>query len=302
MRIIITGGTGLIGSALAHSLNQDAHEVIVLSRAARRPAGLDAGISVVQWDGRSASGWGELVNGDTAIVNLAGANIAAGRWSDARKHQIVTSRVQAGQAVVQAVQQAAVKPQVVIQSSAVGYYGPCGDEVISEASPSGNDFLAEVCRQWEASTVAVEALGVRRAVIRTGVVLSERGGALPRMALLFRLFVGGKLGSGRQYFPWIHLNDEVGAIRFLLEQPAASGIFNLAAPKPPTNAQFTQALGKALGRPTFMPVPAFALRTLFGEMATVLLDGQRAVPQRLEQAGYTFRFTDAVTALKDLLR
>jgi len=302
MRIIITGGAGLIGSALAHSLQRDHHEVIILSRSTQRPAGLAAGVSMVQWDGRSATGWGEMVNGDSAIVNLAGANIAAGRWSEARKREIVNSRVDVGKAVVQAVQQAAVKPQVVIQASAVGYYGPCGDETITEASPSGSDFLAEVCRQWEASTAAVEALGVRRAVIRTGVVLSPEGGALPRMTLPFRFFAGGKLGSGRQYFPWIHLEDEVGAIRFLLEQPAASGVFNLAAPQPVTNAQFTRAIGKAMGRPALMPVPAFALRTLFGEMATVLLDGQRATPQRLEQAGYRFRFADPLTALQDLLR
>lgn len=302
MRIMITGGTGLIGKALANSLHRDTHEVIVLSRSAQRPAGLASGISMVQWDGRSATGWGKMVNGDSAIVNLAGANIAAGRWSEARKREIVNSRVDAGKAVVQAVHQAAVKPQVVIQASAVGYYGPCGDETITEASPSGSDFLAEVCRQWEASTAAVETLGVRRAVIRTGVVLSPEGGALPRMTLPFRFFAGGKLGSGRQYFPWIHLEDEVGAIRFLLEQPAASGVFNLAAPQPVTNAQFTRAIGKAMGRPALMPVPAFALRTLFGEMATVLLDGQRATPQRLEQAGYRFHFADPLTALQDLLR
>ena len=302
MRIIITGGTGLIGQALANDLHANQHEVIVLSRGAQRPAGLAPAVRVVQWDGRSAAGWGELVDGNTAIVNLAGANIAGGRWSDARKREIVDSRVQAGQAVVQAVQQAVVKPRVVIQSSAVGYYGACGDEVINETSKTGSDFLADVCRQWEASTAAVEALGVRRAVIRTGVVLSKDGGALPRRVLPFRFFAGGKLGSGRQYFPWIHLKDEVAAIRFLIEQPAASGVFNLAAPEPPTNAQFTQAIGKALGRPALMPVPAFALRTLFGEMSTVLLDGQRAQPQRLQQMGYRFRFTDPVAALQDLLR
>lgn len=301
MRIIITGGSGFIGSTLANSLQRDQHEVIILSRSAQRPAGLAAGVSVLQWDARSAAGWGELVNGNTAIVNLAGANIAAGRWSATRKRQIISSRVDAGQAVVQAVQQAAAKPQVVIQASAVGYYGPCGDEIITEAGPAGHDFLAGVCRQWEASTAAVEALGVRRIVIRTGVVLSADGGALPRMMLPFRFFAGGKLGSGNQYFPWIHLEDEVGAIRFLLEQPAASGIFNLAAPQPATNAQFTRTIGKVLGRPALLPVPAFALRALFGEMATVLLDGQRATPQRLEQAGYHFRFTNPAVALRDLL-
>jgi uncharacterized protein len=301
MRIIITGGTGLIGRQLAASLQQDKHEVIVLSRNPDRPTDLPAGVRVAGWDGRSAAGWGQWADGAGAIVNLAGAGLADSRWSEQRKHEIVASRVDAGKAVVEAVQAAATKPAVVIQSSAVGYYGSRGGELLTEESQPGNDFLANVCIDWEKSSEAVEALGVRRAVIRTGIVLSAEGGALPKMLLPFKFFAGGKIGSGQQYFPWIHMADQVNAIRFLIDNPQASGPFNLAAPNPPTNATFVKAVGEAMGRPAAMPAPSFALKTAFGEMSTVLLDGQRAEPQHLLALGYRFRFTDLVAALKDVL-
>ncbi len=301
MRVVITGGTGLIGRQLAASLHEDKHEVIVLSRNPNQPAKLPAGVRVERWDGRSAAGWGRWADGADAIVNLAGAGIADSRWSDERKREIVASRVDAGKAVIEAVRAASVKPAVVIQSSAVGYYGSRGSETLSEASQPGSDFLADVCVEWEKSTEAVEAMGVRRAVIRTGIVLSAEGGALPKMLLPFKFFAGGKIGSGQQYFPWIHMEDEVGAIRFLMHHAQAAGPFNLAAPTPPTNADFVKAVGEAMGRPSIMPAPGFALKAAFGEMSTVLLDGQRAEPQRLLELGYRFRFTDPVAALKDVL-
>ena len=301
MRIVITGGTGLIGRSLAASLVADQHEVVILSRNPGQAKGLPGGVRVEHWDGRSAAGWGQWADGAGAIVNLAGAGIADSRWSEARKQEIIASRVDAGKAVVEAVQAAAVKPAVVIQSSAVGYYGSRGDETLTEQSQPGNDFLADVCVDWEKSTEAVEALGVRRAVIRTGIVLSTEGGALPKMLLPFKFFAGGKLGSGQQYFPWIHMADQVGAIRFLIDNAHASGLFNLAAPNPPTNAGFVKAVGQAMGRPSAIPAPAFALKAAFGEMSTVLLDGQRAEPQHLLALGYRFRFTDPVAALKDIL-
>ncbi len=301
MRIIITGGTGLIGRQLAGSLLQDNHEVIVLTRTPDRRSGLPASVRVVGWDGRSAAGWGQYADGAGAIVNLAGAGIADSRWSEQRKREIVESRVNAGKAVVEAVQAATNKPSVVIQSSAVGYYGSRGSELLSEESAPGNDFLADVCIDWEKSTEAVEALGVRRPVIRTGIVLSTEGGALPKMLLPFKFFAGGKLGDGRQYFPWIHMADEVGAIRFLMDTAQASGPFNLAAPNPPSNAAFVKAVGEAMGRPSAVPAPGFALKAAFGEMSTVLLDGQRAEPKRLLALGYRFRFTDPVAAVRDVL-
>lgn len=300
-RIIITGGTGLIGQTLATDLVQDGHEVIVLSRSPNREHGLPQGVQVAGWDAHTAEGWGHLADGAAAIVNLAGESLAAGRWTDERKRRILESRVNTGQAVVEAVRAAAQKPGVVIQASAVGYYGPRGDEIVTEETVPGSDFLAGVCKEWEASTAEVEAMGVRRATIRTGLVLSREGGALPRILLPFRLFAGGPLGSGGQWWSWIHVADEVGAIRFLMETEAAGGPFNLTAPNPVTNAEFARILGKVVGRPAVMPAPAFALKLVFGEMATVLLDGQRVVPKRLQEMGYQFLFTQLEQTLRELL-
>ncbi len=301
MRVIITGGSGLIGRALTANLTNDGHEVIVLSRQPETGADLPTGAKATRWDGRSAAGWGHLADGAKAIINLAGENIASGRWTPERKRAIRNSRTNAGQAVVEAVEAAANKPSVVIQASAVGYYGPRNGQEVTEDTPAGDDFLAQICAEWEASTVPVEAKGVRRAIIRTGVVLSPDGGALPRMLLPFKLFAGGPLGSGRQWFPWIHLADEVAAIRYLIDHQTARGPFNLTAPTPLTNAEFGRVLGRVLGRPAVMPTPGFALRLAFGEMATVLLDGQQAVPRRLQELGFTFRFPEAEAALRNLL-
>ncbi|HKI05919.1 MAG TPA: TIGR01777 family oxidoreductase [Thermoanaerobaculia bacterium] len=300
MRVVITGGSGLIGSELAQDLGSAGHEVVILTRNTAKAA-LPANTRAVQWDGRTAEGWSSLLDGDTAIVHLAGDSIAAGRWSDAKKRRIRESRVESGKAVIAAIRQAAEKPRVLLQGSAVGYYGPRGDEVVTEAAPSGRDFLAGVCVEWEDSTAEAEALGVRRALLRTGIVLSGKGGALPRMALPFRMMAGGPLGGGRQWFPWIHIADEVGAIRFLLEREDARGPFNLTAPRPLTNRDFSSALGKALRRPSLAPAPGFALRAVLGEMADMLLNGQRAVPHRLLELGYVFRYPEALPALRSLL-
>jgi len=307
VRVIITGGTGLIGRALAAELAAAGYEVVVLSRNPQRAADLPAGVRAERWDGRTAQGWGPLADGAEAIVNLAGENLAGegflpGRWTAERKQKIVQSRVDAGAAVVQAVKAAFAKPRAVIQSSGIGAYGPLGDEVVDERAPFGAGFLADVTRQWEASTAAVEPLGVRRVIVRSGVVLSAQGGALGRMILPFRLFAGGWFGSGRQWLPWIHIADEVAALRFLIEKRQASGIFNLTAPQPLTGRAFGQAIGRALGRPAYLPAPAFVLRLAFGEVATTVLDGQRAVPQRLLDLGFPFRFPDAGSALRDLLK
>lgn len=302
MRVIITGGTGLIGRALATDLAAAGREVVVLSRDPGRAPAMPPGVQVVKWDGRTAQGWGALADGAEAIVNLAGESIAGGRWTPARKGRIRESRLAAGAAVVEAVAAARRKPYAVVQASGVGYYGPRGDELIPETAPPGSDFLGRLAVEWEASTAPVEALDVRRVIIRTGVVLSRQGGALPRLILPFRFFAGGPLGSGRQWVPWIHITDQVRAIRFLMENNnAVSGAYNLVSPNPVTNAQLSRALGRALRRPSWIPVPSPALRLLLGEMADVLLTGQRAVPQRLLEAGYAFRFPDLEAALADLL-
>jgi uncharacterized protein (TIGR01777 family) len=307
MRVIITGGTGLIGKALVNSLSKDDHEVIVLSRNKNKKGGLPANVGLVEWDAQSAKGWGELADGAGAIVNLAGESIAGEgfppkRWTPARKKRILESRINAGKAIVEAVTAAAHKPSVVIQSSAVGYYGTHADENIPEGHPPGNDFLAGVCKQWEASTEPLETMGVRRCVIRTGLVLSSRGGSLPMIALPFRLVAGGPIGSGKQQMPWIHIDDEVSAIKFLINTPSAIGAYNLSTPNPLTNEQFGKALARALKRPYYLPAPGFAFKLAFGELSMILLEGQRAVPRRLQEAGFLFHYPEAEGAMRDLFQ
>ena len=301
MRIVITGGSGLIGGGVAREMAGAGHEVVVLSRDPAKVTGLPAGARAVRWDGVSGAGWADLLNAETAIVHLAGESIAEGRWTEEKKRRIRESRVRSGEAVMAAIREARGMPRVLLQGSAVGYYGPCGDELVAEDHPPGGDFLASVCRDWEASTAGVEALGVRRAVLRTGVVLAARAGALPKIALPIKMMVGGPLGSGRQWLPWIHLADEAGAIRFLVENDAARGPFNLAAPNPATNRGFTQAAARVLRRPAFLPAPGFALHLVLGEMAAMVLEGQRAVPRRLQELGYAFRFPELEPALRDVL-
>lgn len=301
MRILITGGSGLIGRALCQALIAEDHQVIVLSRQPGRVSHMPQGVQVVQWDAQSGAGWSSFLEGADAVINLAGESIAAGRWTAERKARIRRSRIQAGQAVVDALRQVQKRPQVLLQASAVGYYGPRGDEIVTEDTPPGRDFLAQVCVDWEQSTAPAEELGVRRVILRTGIVLSNDGGAFPRIVLPFRFFAGGPLGSGRQWWPWIHMDDQVGAIRFLLTHPDARGPFNLSAPEPVTNREFARQLGQVMGRPALLPTPAFALKLALGEMSTILLDGQRAVPHRLQEAGYQFRFPTLQPALAQLV-
>jgi uncharacterized protein len=300
MRVIITGGTGLIGTALTRLLISNNHEIFILTRRPPNNTNLPAGVQQVQWDAATAGGWGHLVDGADAVINLAGEGIADGRWSEERKRRIYASRVNAGKAVMEAINAATTKPKVLIQSSAVGYYGPRHEEILAEDAAPGSDFLAQVCFDWEASTAEAERLGVRRAVIRSGVVLSNDGGAWPQIVLPFKLFAGGPIGSGKQYWPWIHIDDEAQAIHFLIDNENASGAFNLSAPAPLTNKEFAKTLGKVMGRPAVFPVPSAALKIAFGEMSTVLLDGQRAVPYHLQELGYSFKYPTAEAAFRDL--
>jgi len=301
MRVIITGGTGLIGRSLTSSLLDGGHDVIVLSRNPDRASDLLAGARAERWDGRTLQGWGEVVDGSDAIVNLAGENIGGGLWTTERKRRLRESRLDAGRAVVQAIQAVSNKPRILVQASGIGYYGFRGDEKVTEEDAAGDDFLALLSVAWEASTEQVEASGVRRAVIRSGGVLTTKGGALPKMLIPFKLFAGGPLGSGRQWFPWIHISDEVRAIRFLIDNETASGPFNLVAPNPLTNADFGRVIARVMGRPFYMPAPSFALRIGLGQLSSILLEGQRAVPKRLTELGVTFQFPRAEPALEDLL-
>lgn len=300
MRAIIAGGTGFIGRALVRELMEHDWEIVVLSRRPSKvAAAFDAGVIGMPWDNGD---WPDMLGPETAVINLAGANIAGGRWTRARKQRILDSRVRSGRNILNAVAKAGVAPGVLIQASAVGYYGPQGNTTINEYTDSGHGFLADVCRQWEASTAGVEQFGTRRCIIRTGVVLGRDGGALKRMLPPFRYFLGGPPGTGFQGVSWIHLKDEVRAIRFLMENPEASGPYNLTAPCPVNFRKFAHSLGTVLNRPYKTPVPPFALRLLFGEMADeVLLSGQLALPDRLRKAGFEFQFDKLGDALRDIL-
>jgi uncharacterized protein (TIGR01777 family) len=306
MKILIPGGSGLLGRALTRSMAAGGHAVTILSRSPERVSDLPANVSVAAWDGRSPAGWLQHLEGADVVVNLAGASIKGegflpSRWSARRKQLILNSRVDAGRAVVEAIRSAKSKPKLLVQASAVGYYGPRADELITEEAASGSDFLAEVCKQWEVSSAPVEELGLRRVVVRTGLPLTLQGGAFPLLVLPFRLFAGGWFGSGRQYYPWIHIDDYIAALKFLIEDSRSSGVYNLSAPQPVTNREFARTLARVMRRPSWLPAPGFALRLALGEVSTVVLDGQRAVPARLQQAGFAFRYPELEPALRNLL-
>jgi hypothetical protein len=299
MRVVITGGRGFLGRLLADALTSDGDEVVALTRGS--PAGRNGGPRAVTWtpDG-SVGPWAATLDGAAAVVNLAGESIAGRRWTAAHKDRIRHSRLLATRSVVAAINGAAAPPPVLVSGSAVGYYGPRGDEVVTEDTPAGSDFLGQVAAAWEAEAGAART---RRVCIRTGIVLHSRGGALPQMLPPFWFGAGGPVGSGRQYWPWIHWKDWVDLVRFAIRTESASGPLNATAPNPVTNRDFARALGRALHRPAFLPAPAFALRLLLGEMAdALLLSGQRVVPARAEQLGFSFSFRDAEETLQAVLK
>ena len=307
MKIVVSGGTGLIGRMVVQDIAGDGHEVVVLSRSPKKYGDMfGENVRLVYWDGRNNGEWVNQIDGADAVVNLAGESISGSgflpdRWSTEKKRRILESRLAAGEALAKAVEAAANRPDVLLQASAVGYYGSTGDALITESSPPGDDFLALVTIDWEASTEAVDAMGLRRVIARIGLVLSTQDGALPRLLLPSRLFAGGWFGSGKQWWPWIHINDTIRALRFLIENEVAVGPYNVTAPNPVTNKEFGKALGQALGRPSAIPVPGFALRTALGEVASTVLEGQRAVPQRLQELDFTFHYVDIDAALNDLI-
>jgi uncharacterized protein (TIGR01777 family) len=301
MRVLVSGATGFIGRELCRRLCGD-HEVIALSRDARKAGALlGEGVSVVEWDARTTSGWAGLVEGAHAVINLAGENVAAGRWTVARKSSIVQSRTDSVTAIVEAVNAARKKSAVVIQASAIGYYGSRGDEALDEEAAPGSGFLADICQKVESLAAQMRSREVRVVTLRTGVVLGIAGGALPKLMMPFRLYLGGRVGSGRQWFSWIGLADEVRAIRFLMELRDADGAFNLTAPEPVPMKRFCQVLGETLGKPVWTVMPEFLARLGLGQMADeMILTGQRVLPRRLMEAGFEFehpRLRDALTAL-----
>jgi uncharacterized protein len=299
MKILMTGVTGLIGRALCRKLKAQGHAITGLSRSPRPSAAL-AVDELRQWDGLSTLPQAYL-QGVDAVVHLAGEPVAEGRWSDERKKRIRDSRVISTRHLVEAMRGAAGKPAVFVCGSAVGFYGDRADEILYETSSAGSGFLAEVCKAWEAEAAQARALGVRVVELRTGVVFARDGGALKKILPPFKMGVGGPLGDGRQWFPWIHLDDIVGLFDFALNTASLDGPMNGSAPEIVTNAQFTRVLGEVLHRPAFLPVPAFALKLLFGEMAVVLLASQRAVPNAAQTAGYRFQYANLTRALENIV-
>ena len=302
-KIIVTGGTGFIGRNLCASLSNSNYEIIVLSRnieIAKKIFGGNA--TPVSWDGKSAAGWIDHVDGAHAIINLAGENIGSGRWTQKKKQRILESRIQAGKAVVEAIRQTKNKPRVLLQASGIGIYGDRDDELLDETSAPGSGFMSDLAQQWEQSVQEVAAMGVRLVYLRTGVVLATDADFIQRVMLPFRLFIGGHLGSGKQWISWIHLDDEVAAIKFLLENDGLKGVFNLSAPNPLTYKKFFKTLGKVMKRPSWLHVPGFLLKILLGEMAEgLILSGQRAIPKKLLDAGFGFNHPELENALKDIL-
>ncbi len=302
MRYIITGGTGLIGSALTQELLKADHEIIVLSRNPKKyQKKIDPRIKLIQWNGKNGEGWFELITSGTVIINLAGANIASKRWSKKRKKLILESRVNAGKAVVDAIEKANEKPSVLVQASAIGYYDYHNSKEFTEDDGPGSGYLSEVVQAWEASTDGVEALGVRRIVTRIGLVLSSEGGALKKMMPMFKFYVAGPFGSGEQWYSWIHIKDLVSAFLFLISCESCKGPYNITSPEPVKNKDFVKLIGKVMGKPVWMKYPTFLLKIMLGEMASTLVNGQKVLPKRLLELGFRFQFPKLIDALNDLL-
>lgn len=327
-RVVVTGATGLIGRNLCEQLIARGYSVVVFSRnanAARKT--VPNATEYVNWTPSESGAWAGAIDGAYAVINLAGANNFARRWNDAYKKEIYNSRVIGTRGLVNAMRAAATKPTVFISGSAVGYYGTHDDDrPLDEQAAPGDDFLAGVVKDWEAEALKAEALGIRTVVVRTGVVIGSntpglpvpitlRGaslsrpgvvldfenGALPLMALPFRLFAGGPIGSGKQWFSWIHLDDEVGLLMFALENERVRGPLNATAPEAQTNREFSKSLGRVMGRPSWMPVPGFALKLMLGDISDMLVKGQRVIPKKAQDLGYQFKYPRSEAALRDLI-
>lgn len=301
MRVIITGGSGLIGRSLVQLLGTQGYEIIVLSRCPTQTAQMFVQLGLIHiktigWDARSAQGWGNLITSESAIVNLAGATPAHWRWTRSYRARILESRLRAGEAIIQAMERHG-PPKVLVQASASGYYGDRGQELLTEACLPGQGFRAQVCQEWEASTALAQT---RRCIARTGLVLDTHAGAFPPL-LHFAQLLGRRLGDGQQWIPWIHKVDVARAIQFLLEQQSLSGPFNLCAPEAVTNRELLREVRHVLKRPSVFPLPAFALQVLLGELSTVVLDSQHLLPQRLIEAQFQFAYPQLMQALHDLL-
>jgi uncharacterized protein (TIGR01777 family) len=303
MRVFVTGGTGLIGTRLVRQLLKRGDQTVVLTRRPDAAAKLfGPGCTVVHGDPTQAGAWMDAVAGCDAVVNLAGENVFGRRWNAEVKALLYESRVKGTQNVSEALRrQTAGRPRTLVNASAIGYYGPHGDEELTEDSPPGDDFLARLCIDWEKAARAVEAAGVRCVTVRVGVVLDKEGGALAALLTPFKLGAGGPVGGGKQWMSWVHHEDMTGLFLVALDHSAAAGPLNGTAPGPVTNREFGRALGRALHRPAFLPMPGFALRMLVGEAAELVLTGQRVLPKRTQQLGYVFKYPAIDAALREIV-
>ena len=300
MKILITGGTGFVGTQLTSRLIQDKHEVTILSRSAKRSGEVPIGMSYLQGDPTQKGSWQEAIKNHDAAVNLAGASIFA-KWTEEHKKAIRESRVSTTRNIVEGIPSRPQKPFTFFSTSAVGYYGFCGDQELTEESSHGDDFLARIAVEWEGEALKAKEKGARVVITRFGIVMGEKGGALGQMIPLFKKFIGGPIGSGRQWFSWVHIKDLAEAFSFLLKHPEISGPVNVCAPNPVRNKDLAIALGKALHRPSFMPAPGSMIKLVLGEFGSVILEGQRVIPKRLLESGFAFKYPAIDKALQEVV-
>lgn len=300
VKILITGGTGFVGTQLTSRLIQDGHEVTILTRSLKGTKGASPGISYLEGDPTKKGPWQEAIKNHDAVINLAGASIFS-KWTEEHKKAIRESRVSTTRNIVEGIPSHREKPFTLLSTSAVGYYGFCGDEELTEESPPGNDFLARIAVEWEGEALKARNKGARVVITRFGIVMGEKGGALSQMIPLFKKYIGGPIGNGKQWFSWVHIKDLAEAFAFLLKHPEISGPVNLCAPNPVRNKDLAKALGKALHKPSFIPAPGFIIKLVLGEFGSVILEGQRVIPGRLLKSGFVFQYRSIEKALQGIV-
>ncbi len=300
MKILITGGTGFVGGQLTSRLIQEGHEVTILTRSLKGAKEAPSGISYLEGDPTKKGPWQGAIQNHDAVINLAGASIFS-KWTAEHKKAIRESRVNTTRNIVEGIPSRSERPFTLFSTSAVGYYGFCGDEELTEESPPGNDFLAHIAVEWEGEALKAREKGARVVITRFGIVLGEKGGALGQMIPLFKKYIGGPIGSGKQWFSWVHIKDLAEAFAFLLKHPEISGPVNLCSPNPVRNRELARSLGKALHRPSFMPAPGFMIKLVLGEFGSVILEGQRVIPKKLLERGFVFRYADIDKALQSIV-
>ncbi|TKB65034.1 MAG: TIGR01777 family protein [Nitrospira sp.] len=301
MQIVVTGGTGFIGRPLCTALCQEGHRVTLLTRRIETQRSCDPTITAIEWNGRKGGTWEHCLENADAVIHLAGAPIADGRWTDARKQLLIESRVLSTRLLVEAISRRSSKPRTLISASGIGYYGASDDRVLDEGAVRGQGFLADLCLAWEAEALRAVEMGVRVVMLRTGMVLEQDGGALPKMLLPFRFFAGGPIMPGTQWVSWIHRRDHIGLIQWLLTNPNVSGPVNAVAPEAVTMNRFCEVLGQVLHRPSWLPVPGFALQAALGELGTLMTTGQRVTPSKALSGGYGFHYPTLEPALRTIM-